>query len=620
MATDGTSTTAASSSNASVVNVYILSLILSACSLLYELLIAQTLTLIAGNMVIWYSLTVGIYLAAMGVGAIIYGTPDRSRDWGRLFRVEIMLSLIGAFTVLLLNFAHSTYLLFEAVPTTEKIATFVFFSFSFSLTFVIGILTGMELPLLMYLGNHLAGERNVTNRVLGWDYIGALAGGFLFPLYLVPFLELHTIGFIIAALNMTVAVYILWRFLARAPGLILKTAGSVAFGVVLFLGYYLSPQIEQFFLKKYYYYPDSFTGLNALFDSMDDMPRVFRESSPYQKIDIVHIPNNSDDFIQAYSTKFAFNDSIPDNYFLFLNGDFQFASNHEEIYHEWFAHVPIIINGKVPRRVLLLGGGDGLLHRELTKYNEIESITHVDIDRNLIALAVTHPILTAINENSFDDPRIRTIFGDAFQYLRDYSGEPYDAIYMDFPDVVDYNLSKLYSREFFHFVRIRLKDDGFAALDTPGVYYGVPDETKGLPRKHRGTWPIHSNTMRLAGFKTILPFYSILEIDNPIAYQRLSGPDGQASSGENQDWRTEYIKEFSDDLQQGFMMLRKDEKLGPYKYIDFGIELHVLNEKRFKLSHPDPPKLEGQVDFSKVNSILRPTLPDKGMWYLRSAW
>ena len=83
MATDGTSTTAASSSNASVVNVYILSLILSGCSLLYELLIAQTLTLIAGNMVIWYSLTVGIYLAAMGVGAIIFGTPDRSRDWGR---------------------------------------------------------------------------------------------------------------------------------------------------------------------------------------------------------------------------------------------------------------------------------------------------------------------------------------------------------------------------------------------------------------------------------------------------------------------------------------------------------------------------------------------------------
>ena len=63
--------------------VYVLSFILSGCSLLYELLIAQTLSLIAGNMVIWYSLTVGTYLAAMGVGAILYGSAQRFRELGR---------------------------------------------------------------------------------------------------------------------------------------------------------------------------------------------------------------------------------------------------------------------------------------------------------------------------------------------------------------------------------------------------------------------------------------------------------------------------------------------------------------------------------------------------------
>ena len=126
--------------------------------------------------------------------------------------------------------------------------------------------------------------------------------------------------------------------------------------------------------------------------------------------------------------------------------------------------------------------------------------------------------------------------------------------------------------------------------------------------------------MRLAGFKTVLPFYSILEIDNPTAYERLSGQHPQVTTGQDRDWRTEYLKEFSEDMQQGFMMLRKDERYGPFEYIDFGIELHVLNEKRFKLSHPDPPKPTGQVDFSEVNSILRPTLPDGMMWYIRSAW
>ena len=620
MVTEQTQSTAASLT-VSVAVVYVLSLILSACSLLYELLIAQTLSLIAGNMVIWYSLTVGTYLAAMGVGAILYGSPSQSRDWGRLYRVEIMLSLIGASSVILLNFAHSLYFYLETSPATETIGTFVFFGFSFTLTFLIGILTGMELPLLIHLGNEAAAGRNVTNRVLGWDYIGALAGGVLFPIYMVPFIELHTIGFMIAGLNLTVAIYILRRFLLRAPGAILKTLGSAAFGAVLIFAYFSGPQIEQFFLKKYYFAPELTLSLANLFDPMRDMPFVYRESSPYQKIDIVHIPDLTGDIIEAYSTKFNEEDSMPDNYFLFLNGDFQFASNYEELYHEWFAHVPIIINGKVPKRVLVLGGGDGLIHRELLKHKGIKSIVHVDIDHRLVALAKNHPVLTALNKHSLHNPRVRTIFGDAFQYLRNHVNETYDAIYMDFPDVKDYNLSKLYSREFFHFVKQRLADDGFAALDTPGVRFGIPDDAGHIPPKHYGSWSIHSNTMRLAGFKTILPFYSILEVDNPEAYEMLTTPEDRVNPEEGQDdGITEYLTEFSDHMQQGFIMLRKDERVGPFEYVDFDIKLHVLNEKRFKLSHPDPPKPTDQVDLREVNSILRPTLPDGGMWNIRTAW
>ena len=600
--------------------IYLLSLVLSACSLLYELLIAQTLTLIAGNMVIWYSLTVGIYLAAMGVGAILYGSSFQSRDWGRLYRVEIMLSVVGASSVILLNFAHSLYFFLEAQPTTEIIGTIVFFGFSFLLTFLIGILTGMELPLLIRLGNEVAGQ-NVTNRVLGWDYIGSLAGGVLFPLYMVPFLELHTIGFIIAALNLLVAFFILRWFLSKTPGATLKSIGSAAFGAGLIFAYYSGPQIEQFFLKKYYFAPEATLSLGNLFDPMRDIPFVFRESSPYQKIDIVHVPDTINDLIQVYSGKLNEEDFTLENYYLFLNGDFQFASNYEELYHEWFAHVPIIINGKVPKRVLVLGGGDGLIHRELLKYKEIKSIVHVDIDHRLVALAKNHPVLTGLNKYSLLNPRVRTVFGDAFQFLRNNGDETFDAIYMDFPDVKDYNLSKLYSREFYHFVKKRLAHDGFAALDTPGVRFGVPDDAGPTPPKHYGSWSIHSNTMRLAGFKTILPFYSILEVDNPTTHEMLTIPEDQIDPEEGQENEiTEYLTEFSESMQQGFIMLRKDRKIGPFEYVDFDIELRVLNEKRFKLSHPNPPKLTNQVDLRQVNSILRPTLPDGMIWNIRTAW
>ncbi|MDF1684764.1 MAG: hypothetical protein P1U36_08930 [Legionellaceae bacterium] len=600
-------------SHASVVNVYILSLILSACSLLYELLIAQTVTTIVGNMVIWYSLTVGTYLAAMGIGAIFYSLNERFRGWQCLFHVEIILSLVGALAVILLRFAHSIYIMINSTTVTvadAHLALIAFFAFAFILTFLIGFFTGMELPLLINLGHVLAGNRHITNRVLGWDYMGSLVAGVAFPLCLLPFFQLHMIGFLIAAINLMVAVYILWRFLSHTSMLKLQMKQSMFLAAILVIGCYESDHIEQYFLKKYYYTNTLLKGQGYLLEPLSETPMIFHSNSPYQNIDIVHLPNLDNHLMEAYSTKFASNTKMLRDYALFLNGDFQFFTNAEELYHEWLAHIPIVVHGKVPKRILILGAGDGILHRELLKYKQVESITHIDIDRNLIELAKTHPILTAVNEHSFDNPRVHTIFGDAFQYLRHYDGEPYDAIYMDFPDITDYNLSKLYSREFFHFANMQLKEDGYLALDAPDVYYGAPQGTSDLLPRHRGDWPMLSNTMRLAGFKTLLPFYTMLETDNRKAYEKLSGSDEQKK------WR--YLKKYSAEMQQGFILLRKDERYGPFKYMNLGIKLHILNEKRFHLSFPEVYKPMGNVDFSQVNSILRPTLPDGKIWNIRN--
>ncbi len=68
----------------------------SACSLLYELLIAQTMSMMAGNTVVWYSLTVGGYLGAMGLGAVLVNTRATRSNWNMLFVVELLLSIMGA--------------------------------------------------------------------------------------------------------------------------------------------------------------------------------------------------------------------------------------------------------------------------------------------------------------------------------------------------------------------------------------------------------------------------------------------------------------------------------------------------------------------------------------------
>ena len=181
-----------------------ITLIVSACSLLYELLIAQTLSLLAGNTVVWYSLTVGTYLGAMGLGAVLFRPSAGGSAWARLFKVELLLSLLGAAAVLLIQLAHSVHLFLS--PAAGGPSLFIFFGVSLTMTLLVGVLSGIELPLLIGIGNDIVDGSRLTNRVLGWDYIGALVAGMLFPLALVPFVSLPVIGFSVALANLSVAL------------------------------------------------------------------------------------------------------------------------------------------------------------------------------------------------------------------------------------------------------------------------------------------------------------------------------------------------------------------------------------------------------------------------------
>jgi hypothetical protein len=112
-----------------------------------------------------------------------------------------------------------------------------------------------------------------------------------------------------------------------------------------------------------------------------------------------------------------------------------------------------------------------------------------------------------------------------------------------------------------------------------------------------------------------------LEVDNPKAYAILDKLDPQTDTKKpGWEWKTDYLTNFTNELVEGFILLRKDDRYGPVEYVDFDIKMHILNEKRFKLSFPNPPQPTDQVDLSKVNSILRPTLPDGLMWHIRAPY
>lgn len=612
---------------------YAVTFILAACSILYELLIAQAMSILAASTVVRYSLTIGIYLGAMGIGVFLCNKIcKRGQDWIFLFRVEILLSIAGGLSVINAYLAHAVYS-YMYLHNIHRSGGILFFLLSFVIITVIGFLTGLELPLLIRIGNKLR-QKRITNRVLGADYIGALAGGVLFPLLLLPYLEIVAISFVVALVNLFVAVIILFVFCKEYKKFGLKLAGAGFLVFVFMLGAVNSRHIQQYFLKRYYYY-DSLRSVADFSKCLNDFPEIERFSSPYQKIDIVKGIGDKNSssllLVEAYTSKYAEDPDYPRGYYLFLNGDYQFCSDVEEIYHEYFVHIPIILNGGVPKKVLVLGGGDGLLNRELLKYPGIKSITHVDLDKKMVDIARIHRVLRYMNKGSLDDGRVKIIIADAYQYVKN-TREKYDAIYIDFPNPVDYSLSKLYSREFYFFAGERLEEKGFIALDSPGIdFVECFDAKTNQIESETSNWEIYYNTLKAAGFRTVIPYVSVLETDNQRAKDILNGKEifvKQEITGKEVFKRTiegrrkvsvirQLIQIHTQDLQKGFIMAKKIFEDIKFEYKEPEAKLYVLNEKRFKLAFSLPFRFSEKIKSKRVNSIMRPVLPASHFWRIR---
>lgn len=118
------------------------------------------------------------------------------------------------------------------------------------------------------------------------------------------------------------------------------------------------------------------------------------------------------------------------------------------------------------RRVLILGGGDGLALREVLRHRGVGSVTLVDPDARLVALARDDPALARLNRHAYRDPRVRVAAADVFDWLRrERPPRPpggYDVVLADLPDPGISRSAKLYSQEFYGLVRRALAPGGQA--------------------------------------------------------------------------------------------------------------------------------------------------------------
>jgi spermidine synthase len=117
---------------------------------------------------------------------------------------------------------------------------------------------------------------------------------------------------------------------------------------------------------------------------------------------------------------------------LVLDGVVQTTEKDEFIYHEMMTHIPILAHGNV-KRVLIVGGGDGGMLREVTRHQGIESITQVEIDRQVIDMCRAY--LPNHSQGAFDDPRVHIVISDGFEYVKN-TPEQFDVIISDSTDPI----------------------------------------------------------------------------------------------------------------------------------------------------------------------------------------
>lgn len=140
---------------------------------------------------------------------------------------------------------------------------------------------------------------------------------------------------------------------------------------------------------------------------------------------------------------------------LALDGHVQTTERDEFIYHEMIAHVPLFAHGGA-RDVLIVGGGDGGVLREVLKHRTVRSVVVVEIDRLVVDICRAH--LPSLADGGFSDPRAQVVIDEGMAYLRRTSND-FDLILVDAPDPVGPGRS-LFARKFLSACRARLRPGG----------------------------------------------------------------------------------------------------------------------------------------------------------------
>ncbi len=415
-------------------------LLVAACGLIYELIAGTVASYLVGDSVFQFSTVIGTYLFAMGIGSFLsrYLRGNLARQF---IRIEIFIAIVGGFSSSLL------FLAFAFTPGFELLLYLV--------VMVVGTLVGLEIPLLMRLVRHRYRFQDAVSHVLTFDYLGALFASVLFPLVLVPKLGLIRSALFFGVVNAAVALWSTRLFadqLERPRRLQAACVLTIALLSAALVG---GRRINAFAEDNIY---------------ADEI--IFSRDTPYQHMVLT-----------------AWKDDLR----LYLNSHLQFSSRDEYRYHEALIH-PGLASVASARRVLILGGGDGLAVREVLKYPQLERIVLVDLDPAMTRLFSSNALLTTLNSGSLLSPKVRVVNADAFLWV-DSATDVFDFIVADFPDPTNYSIGKLYTTVFFSALAHHLSERGVLVVQSTSPMFA-----------RKSFWCI-DETIKQAGYRTF-PYHA----------------------------------------------------------------------------------------------------------------
>mmetsp|Transcript_8132 Transcript_8132/g.9807 ORF Transcript_8132/g.9807 Transcript_8132/m.9807 type:complete len:297 (+) Transcript_8132:1-891(+) len=178
---------------------------------------------------------------------------------------------------------------------------------------------------------------------------------------------------------------------------------------------------------------------------------------------------------------------------LVMDGQTQSAEADEHVYHESLVH-PALLMHPNPEAVYIGGGGEFATAREVLRHKTVKRCVMVDIDK--VACDICREQLPEWNAGAYEDSRFHIEYRDAKAWLEEHD-EKFDVIILDICDPIEAGPGyKLYTQEFYNFLKTRLNDNGVVVTQSgPGAVYNAKEEC----------FTVIHNTLK-SSFKCVLPY------------------------------------------------------------------------------------------------------------------